>query len=171
MIVTHEMKFARDVSNRVFFVNEGVIYEDGSPDEIFDNPQKDKTRQFINSVNVLDLTMSSIAPELIENTNRISRFCVKCMISRKKMLGMDTLLEELCHNTILPLIDREQEIAIHIEYDEQDDDRINMLIEYSGMDVNPLDRAEKLSDALIRNACSEIVYNHADGKCCIRAAI
>ena len=47
MIVTHEMKFARDVSTRVFYMDEGVIYEEGTPDQIFDDPKKDRTRAFI----------------------------------------------------------------------------------------------------------------------------
>ena len=39
MIVTHEMKFARDVSTRVFYMDEGVIYEEGTPEQVFDHPQ------------------------------------------------------------------------------------------------------------------------------------
>src|SRR5699024_3732783 len=38
MIVTHEMKFARDVSTRIFYMDQGVIYEDGTPEQIFDHP-------------------------------------------------------------------------------------------------------------------------------------
>lgn len=47
LVVTHEMAFARDVSNRVVFMNEGVICEQGSPEEIFGNPQKQETRDFL----------------------------------------------------------------------------------------------------------------------------
>ena len=47
LIVTHEMNFARAISNRVFYMDEGGIYEDGTPDEIFDNPKKELTRRFI----------------------------------------------------------------------------------------------------------------------------
>lgn len=171
MIVTHEMKFARDVSNRVFFVNEGIIYEEGTPDEIFENPKKDKTRQFIKSINVLDLTMKRDDPDLIENINRVGRFCVKCMISRKKMLGIETILEELCHNTILPLMTTGQDLSIHIEYNDRDDDSVNILIEYTGRDINPLNNADKLSRALIDNACREFAYDCSDGICHIRAAV
>ena len=47
MIVTHEMRFARDVSTRIFYMDEGIVYEDGTPQQIFENPQKEKTRNFI----------------------------------------------------------------------------------------------------------------------------
>ena len=40
MIVTHEMKFARDVSTRVFYMDEGVIFEEGPPEQIFRQPEK-----------------------------------------------------------------------------------------------------------------------------------
>ena len=47
IIVTHEMAFARDVSNRVIFMNDGVICEEGTPEEIFKNPQKEETKAFL----------------------------------------------------------------------------------------------------------------------------
>ncbi len=47
LVVTHEMAFARDVSNRVVYMNGGVICEQGSPDEVFGNPQKQETRDFL----------------------------------------------------------------------------------------------------------------------------
>ena len=47
LVVTHEMAFARDVSNRVVYMNQGVICEDGTPEQIFGNPQKPETREFL----------------------------------------------------------------------------------------------------------------------------
>lgn len=47
LVVTHEMAFARDVSNRVVYMNEGVICEQGSPQELFTNPQKQETKNFL----------------------------------------------------------------------------------------------------------------------------
>ncbi|MDD5033767.1 MAG: amino acid ABC transporter ATP-binding protein, partial [Methylococcaceae bacterium] len=49
-IVTHEMDFARDVSSRVLYMDEGIIYEEGAPERIFDDPQNEKTRAFINKI-------------------------------------------------------------------------------------------------------------------------
>ncbi|MBQ8536296.1 MAG: amino acid ABC transporter ATP-binding protein, partial [Clostridia bacterium] len=45
--VTHEMAFARDVSNRIIFMDGGVIAEEGAPEEIFTNPKKERTREFL----------------------------------------------------------------------------------------------------------------------------
>ena len=47
IVVTHEMEFARDVSDQVLFMNDGVIAESGTPDQIFGNPQKAETKDFL----------------------------------------------------------------------------------------------------------------------------
>ena len=47
IVVTHEMAFARDVSTRVVFMKDGVICEEGSPNDIFVNPQKEETKDFL----------------------------------------------------------------------------------------------------------------------------
>ncbi|MGQ7625227.1 amino acid ABC transporter ATP-binding protein [Streptococcus parasuis] len=47
IIVTHEMEFARDVSDRVIFMDKGIIAEEGSPKQIFENPQEERTKEFL----------------------------------------------------------------------------------------------------------------------------
>lgn len=48
MVVTHEMAFARGISNRVIFMDDGVIVEEGSPEEVFSNTQNERTKRFLN---------------------------------------------------------------------------------------------------------------------------
>ena len=50
VVVTHEMGFAREVGTRILFMDGGVILEKGTPNEIFDNPQNDRTREFLSKV-------------------------------------------------------------------------------------------------------------------------
>ena len=47
LVVTHEMAFARDVSSHVVFLSEGVVCEEGNPQELFTNPQQERTREFL----------------------------------------------------------------------------------------------------------------------------
>ena len=47
IIVTHEMEFAKEVSDRVIFMDKGVIAEEGTPQQIFENPQQDRTKVFL----------------------------------------------------------------------------------------------------------------------------
>jgi putative lysine transport system ATP-binding protein len=50
IIVTHEMKFAEEVSDRVIFMDQGIVAEEGSPDDIFNHPKKDRTKEFLQRI-------------------------------------------------------------------------------------------------------------------------
>lgn len=50
VVVTHEMGFAREVGNRIFFMDGGIISEEGTPDDIFNHPQNDRTKEFLSKV-------------------------------------------------------------------------------------------------------------------------
>lgn len=50
VVVTHEMGFAREVANRVLFMADGQILEEGTPEQIFRNPQNPRTKDFLNKV-------------------------------------------------------------------------------------------------------------------------
>jgi len=49
-IVTHEMGFAKEVADRVIFIDEGKILEDGSPEDVFNNPKNERTKDFLRKV-------------------------------------------------------------------------------------------------------------------------
>ena len=49
-VVTHEMGFAREVATRVLFMDEGRIMEQGTPEQIFGNPQNERTKEFLSKV-------------------------------------------------------------------------------------------------------------------------
>ncbi len=51
VIVTHEIEFARNVADRIIFMSDGVVLEDGTPSEVIDNPQNEKTRMFLQKMN------------------------------------------------------------------------------------------------------------------------
>ena len=50
IVVTHEMGFARDVADRVIFMDGGVIVEEGTPDEVFNHPKSDRTKDFLGHI-------------------------------------------------------------------------------------------------------------------------
>jgi len=50
VVVTHEMGFAKDVADRVIFMDNGIVLEEGDPDIIFSNPSNERTRQFLKRV-------------------------------------------------------------------------------------------------------------------------
>lgn len=50
LVVTHEMSFAREVSNRIIFIDDGVVVEQGAPNEFFEHPKEERTREFLRIV-------------------------------------------------------------------------------------------------------------------------
>ena len=52
VVVTHEMGFARGAANKVVFMNDGVILEEGSPEEVFGHPKHDRTKEFLRSMDL-----------------------------------------------------------------------------------------------------------------------
>ena len=67
LIVTHEMRFARDVSTRVFYMDEGIIYEEGSPDALFSAPKREKTREFLSRGSAREMEIVRVAKEICED--------------------------------------------------------------------------------------------------------
>ncbi len=171
LIVTHEMHFAKHVSNRVFFMDEGIIYEEGTPEQIFDAPGKDKTRQFINRLRVFETTIQKSSPDYDGLLNGIEQFGFRYMVSRRLMNRMLILVEELCMNTIMPILNADGEIRLVFEYNETSGGSVQMEIVYAGHEQNPLETVETFSARLIRHACQELEWQHECGICRIRGTL
>ncbi|MFA9465816.1 MAG: amino acid ABC transporter ATP-binding protein [Velocimicrobium sp.] len=93
-IVTHEMEFAKHVSNRVFYMDEGIIYEEGTPKQIFDNPQREKTKIFINGIRNFRYDISNKSFDFYGMNGEIKKFCEK-YLSPKAVQNTLLLTEEL----------------------------------------------------------------------------
>ena len=171
LIVTHEMHFARHVSNRVFFMDEGIIYEEGTPEQIFDAPKKDKTRQFINRLRVFETTIHKNSPDHSGVVSGIEQFGFRYMIGRGLMNRMLIMVEELCMNAIMPILKEDGEIRLVFEYNETAGGSVQMEIVYAGQGVNPLETADAFSAALIRHACQETEWQNEGGICRIRGTL
>ena len=95
LIVTHEMRFARDVSTRIFFMNEGIIYEDGTPEQIFEHPARSATKAFVNRIQKLVYEIDSNAFDFLQIHTGINQFCIKYNFPEKSALAYDIVKEML----------------------------------------------------------------------------
>lgn len=95
LIVTHEMRFARDVSTRIFFMNEGIIYEDGTPEQIFEHPVHSATKAFVNRIQKLVYEIDGDEYDFLQIHTDINRFCQKYNITGKENLAYSLLKEML----------------------------------------------------------------------------
>ena len=95
VIVTHEMQFARDVSTRVLYMDQGIIYEEGPPSQVFDNPQKEATRTFINRIRNLEwLTEDYEHFDIYALTTEVEQFCEKHFLGPARKNDIMHLVEE-----------------------------------------------------------------------------
>ena len=123
VIVTHEMSFAKDVSTRVFYMDEGIIYEEGTPQQLFDNPQKEKTRIFINRIRNFYYRIHSADYDLYGLNAQVMTFCMKHLLSAKIEHNILLLIEEYLQITplekgaglLLDYSEKTGEIALRIE--------------------------------------------------------
>lgn len=95
LVVTHEMKFARDVSTRIFYMDEGIIYEEGTPEQIFEHPQKEKTRRFIRNIKVFHWEAEGAGFDFIGMLTALEAFSFKHMIDPSLSRRMISVAEEL----------------------------------------------------------------------------
>ena len=157
MIVTHEMSFAREIANRVFYMDEGGVYEDGTPEQIFDHPQKERTIRFIRRLKVYEKCITSRDFDFIGMMSELEEFGRKNMISQKMIYRAQTVFEELCVQILLPQLPEKFVLHLATAYSQQDE-RMTMQIKYSGPAFNPADADNMLSLALVRNAAASM--NH-----------
>jgi polar amino acid transport system ATP-binding protein len=97
VIVTHEMKFARDVSSRVLFMDEGIIYEEGKPADIFDNPRREKTRAFIYRIRNLAYHIADETYDYYDMMSRIEAFGRRHFFPEKSIANLMLVVEETLH--------------------------------------------------------------------------
>ena len=156
MIVTHGMDFAREISNRVFYMDEGGIYEEGSPKQIFDNPQRDKTRQFIKRLKVLELFIDSRDFDFLGTNTLIEEFAIKNDITPKLKNSLMSIFEEVCFQIILPELENPK-IKILIEYAKLDES-IEINIKYNGKRFDINDTTNDIALAIVKGRVSYLKY-------------
>ena len=130
MIVTHEMDFARKISNRIFFMDEGGIYEEGTPKEIFDHPKKEKTRRFIQRLTTLRYKIESTEFDVEAMNEELQSYGEKLLIESERLSKLSIALEEICINNIAAYEDN-PDIVAQVEYSEKSD-TLSLFIKYKG---------------------------------------
>jgi len=127
VLVTHEMSFAREVSNRVFYMDEQGIYEDGPTEQIFENPQKEKTRRFIKRLRCLELDYEAPDGDLVEIMQKLESYGDKLGFTANRINKMQLLFEEVCAETLKGVGKIHTELVYSVEKD-----TLNMTVTHAG---------------------------------------
>lgn len=162
IIVTHEMEFARNVSSRVMYMDEGIIYEQGPPAQIFDHPVREKTRSFIHRIRSFTQHFSSPEYDLYAMNAEIMAFCDKHILPRETRERLLLVVEEALqlfgpHLAVAPL-------DLSIGYSESDES-LELTWEAQGAPFNPLDgdgAPDELGLVLLRGMTDTLHYERID---------
>lgn len=159
-IVTHEMSFARDVSSRVFYMDQGVIYEEGTPEQIFEHPQRERTQVFINRIRSFHYAIHSKDYDLYALNAALITFCNKHFLSPQIQYNIQLLIEETL--ALLPL---EKGVELNFNYAEKSG-ALTLQIEIDNCQetfFSDESKIDPISLSLIHGVCERIqeesVYN------------
>lgn len=158
LIVTHEMRFARDVSSRVFYMDEGVIYESGPPEDIFARPKREKTRTFIHRISMFRSEIDRADFDLYQLRARLEDFAVKQFLEQKKRNTLQLIVEELLVQILLP---RTEKIQLSVGAAEETK-AVEIRAVWYGDGNNPLeDRDEQgeMARMILVKSCSKTTFS------------
>ena len=117
LVVTHEMRFARDASTRVFYMDRGELWESGPPKQIFENPQRKETRDFIFRVRNWHWEIRSIHYDYAAMFSSLNEFCARQFLGHRITLKCQLALEDITSSILLPLAQEHGIEDPHIVYE------------------------------------------------------
>jgi polar amino acid transport system ATP-binding protein len=168
LVVTHEMAFARDVSSRVFYMDDGGIYEDGSPAEIFNSPKKPKTQAFIYNIHSYNYEITNRLFDYAEMLGGVENFCFRHAIEKKTANKLQLLAEELVINIVTP---KYGACSLDITFSERLGS-YELSVSYIGEKSDAIQTAEnELSVKMVKNSAREIRHEYIGGRNIILAVL
>ncbi len=163
LIVTHEMRFAENVSSRVFYMDEGVIYEDGTPNQIFHHPKKMKTRAFVNRYHTYETTCNDNKVDLAGVTAELAEFSKTQFMNRKQQIALEHIFEECVVVELLSSGKNVYPVHFCVMCGENGED-CSVELTYFGVPFNPFDREESLSIKIVKPFLDGVNYSCNNGK-------
>ena len=163
VIVTHEMDFARDISSRVFYMDEGSIYESGTSVQVFEAPQRNKTRAFIHRIRSFHRQITSVDFDVYALNAEVEQFGERQFLSRDERHDLVLLVEELIllHRGRLG----DGVVDLTISHSEKSG-RVEIVVEAPAGPVSPLDVTDNygLGVSIVRGLCESIDYQPDNGR-------
>ena len=151
LLVTHEMRLARHVSDRVFFMTDGEIYEEGSPEQIFEHPLREGTRNFIFRIRSWTCILSPSSRDFHGMTGSLEKFCKDQFLGRRQAMNCQLAVEELVVSFLLPAVESAGQGAFHMTLFAGEEGAERKLI----IDCSGFPKGKKIFDELLKNIPAE----------------
>lgn len=159
IVVTHEMRFAREVSNRVFYIDQGVVYEEGTPEQIFEHPQKERTRNFINRIRQYSYDITSEYYDYYEMMQGVTNFCTSYNMSSQKISHITHVVEES-----LLLTGAKKGACVTVSHSEKTSETEVIVSTPDPLSPDLLDDSRNaIQTAILRGCCDNIVVEPGSG--------
>ena len=117
LIVTHEMRLARDLSTRILYMDQGGVFEDGPPEQLFEHPEKERTRNFIFRILSWDYEFTYDTRDVYEMLASLERFCERQFMGQTAANNCRLAVEELVTNCLLPAAEKDPAALIRLTLD------------------------------------------------------
>ena len=148
LIVTHEMKFAHDVSTRIFFMYDGFIHEDGTPQQIFEAPVHSATKAFIQRIRKEVFEIDGPDFDFLGMQSALGAFCYKYGIP-----GKQEAAQRLCRLMLDDVMAAYRPITVRLTHSEQSGvTALDFMVEK--METTPLSEAQRKS---LSEQCRQVV--------------
>ena len=161
VIVTHEMRFARNIASQVVFLAERGIYESGTAEEVFENPSRSLTRQFLYRARMLERELVGTDADIYSLSSEVRAFAAPYGFGLRPSKSLDYICDEL----LLPILRSDPEKRIHFRFiaDENGLDH-TALISFPDLDTDPLEHPaiDELNIRLL-NAFTREITSQYDG--------
>ena len=155
------MNFAKAISNRVFYMDEGGIYEDGTPEQVFDHPLRENTRRFVRRLKVLELNIASRDYDFLGMAGEIETYCNRNQIAPKLANRVQLVFEETMQ-LLVPLLESPR-VEAACEYSEQNESA-EWTLRYAGPRLDLTRASDDLGAAVIAGMTDNMEYSWTEGE-------
>lgn len=175
LLVTHDMKFAQSISTRVMYLDEGGIYEEGTPSEIFQTPKKAKTIVFIKQLQSVEFDLTSEKSDFLTSSTQLHQFANKMDIAPDVRNRLKLAFKELYLNILIPKYKKQNikyNIHVAIGWSAKDDGKIGLLCTYNDLKISIDDEEDSTSWNLIKQHTSKMEqYEEENGNQSIKLVV
>lgn len=163
LIVTHEMQFAESVSTRVFYMDQGIIFEEGTPEQIFHAPKNPQTRAFVNHLQLYSYQITSHDFDFVNLLATVDSFGHEQLMPRTLLNHLSLCIEELATQAFRNSKKQSLPADIVVEY-APNSDNCCLTISFVGEKYNLLDSLDDLSTSLVDGVTSSKEYNYLESE-------
>ena len=150
LIVTHDMQLARELTDRILYMDQGGIYEEGTPEQIFGNPQGGRTKNFVFRVKSWEYELRSSTKDFVEMMGSLDAFCRQRNMSRKAANHCELAIEELRASRLLPVMEQQPDVAVGLTLHAGEEGKdMKLAVDLRALEEAAAGSADEISEAIL----------------------